>query len=378
MSPAPALTERTRASNHRWARRWLAASAAFALLLAGCGDDEGDQAAEASASTQATVEADGADSPTGQASELAAGDDPAADEEGSGEDAAGDGGPLIGTEAVVVDLGDLLWDLAILDIPVAGNIYGSEFLAEQIVDVDGIEPEVLDRILEAPIVTSDGVDVELIATIEPDVILTTAFFGMFYETPAELDRVSPVVTIDDLTVDWRERSLAVAELAGRTEDMQARIDDAETAIAALSERVAAAGLEGRTVSFVRSVGDGQFTTFARESTPFQVIDAVGLAAPEAIDVEQGPDSPFPFYAAQRFLSLELAPDVEADIVFVGFVPDGGDPADALPGAETLIPALADGRALDVNYFLWALNSVVGVEEIVQDLERAVALLEQRG
>ncbi len=363
-------------------RCWLAGLVAVALLTAGCGDDgedatEGavDPGASASASAPASIAED--DAGPGEAADDATEPDEAGEGAADGE-ASADDGPVIGPDAVVVDLGDLLWDLAILDIPVAGNIYGSDFLAEQIVDVDGIEPEVLDRILEAPIVTSDGVDVELIATIDPDVILTTAFFGMFYETPAELDRVGPVVTIDDLTVDWRERSLAVAELAGRTDEMQARIDATESAIADLAERVAAAGLEGRTVSFVRAVGEGQFTTFARESTPFQVIDAVGLAAPAAIDVDQDSDSPFPFYAAQRFLSLELAPDVEADVVFVGFVPEGADPAAALPGAEALIPALSDGRALDVNYFLWALNSVVGVEEIVEDLERAIALLEERG
>ncbi|MEM9566355.1 MAG: hypothetical protein AAGA93_27290 [Actinomycetota bacterium] len=363
----------------------------MAFVLAGCGGDDdetGEPGASSSGSASPTASASTAEESTdadtapddGDAAEAgeSSTDQEAPDDEGADEAGAGGGDAVIGSDAVIVDLGDLLWDLAILDIPVAGNIYGADFLAEQIVDVEGIEPEVLDRILEAPIVTSDGVDVELIATIDPDVILTTAFFGMFYETPAELDQVSPVVTIDDLTVDWRERSLAVAELAGRTDDMQARIDAADAAVAALADRVAAAGLDGRTVSFVRSIGDGQFTTFARESTPFQVIEAVGLAAPEAIDVEQGDDSPFPFYAAQRFLSLELAPDVEADVVFVGFVPEGGDPAAALPGAESLIPALSDGRALDVNYFLWALNSVVGVEEIVEDLERAVALLEERG
>ncbi|MEM9712236.1 MAG: ABC transporter substrate-binding protein [Actinomycetota bacterium] len=352
-----------------------------ALATAACSDaDDAGDAEEASPTStsagapEASAATEGAPAATEPAPDATQADATQSDDAESSE-AAPSTGAAIGPDDVIVDLSDLLFDLAVLDVAVAGQIYGGEFLEPQLAAIDGLDPGVVEAIVASPILTTDGIDLEQLATIAPDAVTVTGFFTEFFEVSPELERIAPVLVVEDVGVDWREKSLAVGELVGRADDMQAIIDDAEAAIADLRARVEAEGLAGRTVSFLRLAPGGEtFTTFARPSVVLDVIDAVGLASPDAVDVDQGDSSPFPGYAAQRIISAELVSEVEADVVMVGFVPDGAEPVDAVPGAETFVPALIEGRALDVQYFLWALNSVVGVQEIVEDLDRAVDLM----
>lgn len=342
---------------------------AAALVAAACGGTADDTASSlatesADADTASTpADASGADdAPT---------DDDTASADGGGTDA------LIRPDSVVVDLGDNLFDLALYDVVVAANIYGEQYLAPEVGDVNGLPPDVADRLITAPVVGGSDFNVEFIASLEPDVIILSPFAQDFFGADDNLDQIAEVVLVDD-DQPWQDRSRTIAALVGREEEAEERIAAAEQSIQELKQRVADAGLEGTSVVFMRFV-IGQLAVFSQPSLFWQIVDEIGWTFPEAVDVEQPEVSPFPGYAAQLLLSEEFFPGLDADFVFVGNVPPGAEPFSEFPDTYPVEALSAFGtERVDVqSYFLWALNSMIAVEEIVEGLNHAVDVLESQ-
>ena len=99
----------------------------------------------------------------------------------------------------------------------------------------------------------------------------------------------------------------------------------------------------------------------------------GLAIPEAASGLAN-EPVFPDYHAQAFVSPELLGDFDADLlVLAEAVPDDGDNVIAQPTLQGS-RAVNAGAVLRVPYFLWALNSAVGVNQICEDLISGLDLL----
>ncbi|MEM9561940.1 MAG: ABC transporter substrate-binding protein [Actinomycetota bacterium] len=312
----------------------IGGAAAAALVLAGCADD----------------------------SDGARGSDETEPTEGTGQQVDTEPSPT------VVDLADNVFDLAVLGIAPVANIYGGQFLEPVMSHLD-LDPAVRDGILGSGLATVEAsfeLNVEAIAALEPDLILITEQFATSFDESA----LASVREIAEFTVipdrgTWQDRSRAIAVAVGLEGMGEERISAAEEAIEALGALVAARGLEGREVSTLRFALD-QFLSFIPPSLATEIITGAGLTIPQAAAaLEKAP--PFPDYHAQSFVSLELLGDFDADLlVLAEAVPDDGD---------TVIsqPTLSGGRAVSANaiqrvpYFLWALNSAVGVSQICEDL-----------
>ncbi|MEM9652000.1 MAG: ABC transporter substrate-binding protein [Actinomycetota bacterium] len=351
---------------------------AVALLAAACGSDDGSSAAETGSDSASAGASAGTDTDAEGATDTEPGEASAS----SGDSATAEVGPadeaLIGPDTVVVDLGDNLFDLALYDVVVAGNIYGEQYLAPEVPDVNGLSDDVAERLIAAPLVGGADLNVEFIASLEPDVIILSPFAQDFFGTDAGLEQIAEVVLVDD-NQPWQDRSRTIAALVGREEEAEARIAAAEQSIQDLKQRVADAGLEDTSVVFMRFV-IGQFAVFSEPSLFWQIVNEVGWTFPETADTAQPDTSPFPGYAAQLLLSEEFFPGLDADFVFVGNVPPGADPFSEFPDAYPVeqLSVFGTDRVDTPSYFLWALNSMIAVEEIVDGLNRAVDILESQG
>ncbi|MEM9133197.1 MAG: ABC transporter substrate-binding protein [Actinomycetota bacterium] len=351
----------------------VALAFALALTAAACGGDADDSAS--SSDDESVGAASAAESEPG-ADEAAPNSEPAA-EAGDADDDPADR-PLIGPDSVVVDLGDNLFDLALYDVVVAGNIYGEQYLAPEVDDVNGLSPEVAQRLAAAPLIGGADFNAEFIAALEPDLIILSPFAEEFFGTDGTLEQIAEVVVVDD-DQPWQDRSRTIAALVGREEEAELRIAAAEQSIQDLKQRVADAELEGSSVVFMRYV-IGQFAVFSQPSLFWEIVDEIGWTFPETADVQQPDNSPFPGYSAQLLLTEEFVVGLDADFVFVGNVAPGADPFSEFPETypvETL-SAFGTDRVDTPSYFLWALNSMIAVEEIVEGLNHAVDILEAQG
>ncbi|MEL6893738.1 MAG: ABC transporter substrate-binding protein [Actinomycetota bacterium] len=268
----------------------------------------------------------------------------------------------------VVDLSDFLFDLAALDNAPVANIYGSDFLGP-----------VLDRSLltdqqRAAILAGDNaapafeLNVEAVLALDPDLVVTSPSLLAFYPAIDDLRGATEVLVIDD-DIDWRERSRATAAAIGRPDAFEERIADVEASIDQLAVRVESLGLVGTEVSLLRAF-QGEVTAFNPPSIASTIIAEAGLTQPAAQLVDQPDDSIQPDYAAQTVLSSELLGDHQADYAIIANTLDLSSATAELPPdlPIDLIPVLGeDGTNLVTSYFFFGLNSVVGVETIVRDI-----------
>lgn len=335
-------------------RRVAAALMAGALTVAACGDDG------------VAVE----DVVDGSGSEVSAAGE-STPEASSDTSAESSGGPI------VVDLTDSIYDLALLGVAPVGNIYGTDLIAPQLAQLDGVDPGVAAAIVETPDLGTAGgfeINLEAIAARAPDLIIASeTFLGFYRLSMDDLEAIAPVEVIDE-SLDWQDRTRQVAMLVGVGDEADDRIAAVEAELAEIRRRVEAEGLEGTTVSLLRPFG-ATMTFFQARSLAGQMLADVGLTQPEAqlVDVETG----FPAYASQVQFSAELLADHDADAVVVLAEDVSVDPVAAFPSgylaAETPTP-VPDGAVLLVPIFLWAVNSLAGADQIADDLDTLVDLL----
>ncbi|MEM9655873.1 MAG: hypothetical protein AAGA65_27560, partial [Actinomycetota bacterium] len=100
---------------------------------------------------------------------------------------------------------------------------------------------------------------------------------------------------------------------------------------------------------------------------------IGMTQPPAQLVAQPSDSIQPGYAAEvPFSGEQLSEHNAAALVVLNSFDLSSPTAEWPPGyPPELIPVLSDGPSVVGNYFAWALNSVLGVESIISDLNRLV-------
>ncbi|MEM9513968.1 MAG: ABC transporter substrate-binding protein [Actinomycetota bacterium] len=357
--------------------RAIAAALSAAFIVAACGDDADPVADTANDGTVTTTSDDTgavgneADEPTEGTTVEQAPTETTPTNETPVATATSEAGVL--DDQVLVDMTDSVFDFATFGIVPAGNIYGSAFAPVVFDQIENVDQAVVDAILATPDITAGAeLNREALAAAEPDLILLSPTFEAVYNTSQdELEQIAPVQMIDE-EVSWQERTRLVAELAGREDEAEERIEAIDDKLNELEQRVAEADLTGTTVSILRVLGDDVWA-FTQQSTAAMFAERIGFVLPPAQQQNQPEASPFQDYVALIPLSAEEFGDHAGDFVIVAVNAPVDDPSTAFtsPVVAELIPALGQGAAIDVPWFLWALNSIVGVEQMVQDLEAVV-------
>jgi iron complex transport system substrate-binding protein len=359
--------------------RPLAALLAAALVLTACGTD-GEEVAAPSDETANGADTDATPADDGN-EDAEQGQDGSPDAEGDTETTEAAMFPVTITHkhgettiderperVAVVGLRDADAVIALGVTPVATR----EWFGEQ---PDAVWPWAQDELGDADPVVLDPVelDVEVIAGLEPDVIIGVDS-GLTADEYALLSEVAPTVAqpeaFDDFAVPWRDRTLTVARALGEVEQAETLIADIEDQFATAAE--ANAEFDGATALVGLAGADGQAYAYGPEDTRSEVLVQLGFEVPDII-TEQVPDDSF-FVT----LSQERFDELDADaLVWVG----GDVSAFDNVVTEPLYPErVADeGRDLFLPYdplggamsFASVLSLPFLIEELVPELQLAL-------
>ncbi|MEM9036320.1 MAG: hypothetical protein AAGA99_19250 [Actinomycetota bacterium] len=324
------------------------------LALAGCGDS--DDEADDTAADEVTTSV-----PAGPS----AADTTAAPDEDEVED-----------DLVIVDIADFSFDLASLGVTPVANGYGPEFLSGTIDQFPLSEDQQRSILAAENIAPAFVLNVEAVIDLQPDLVLTSTANAAFWADPmAQIDEAIGVVTIDD-SLGWQDRSRAITAAIGREGAYDERIAAAEASIVETAARVEEMGLQGTEVSVLWSFSN-VLSAMVTPSLASTTLEAVGLTQPDAQLVEQPESSIEPDYAAATLIAAENLGAHDADALIVLNTADASSVTAEWPDSypQELISVLTDGPVLAGAYFTWSLNTVVGVEAIVRDIN---LLLDQMG
>lgn len=269
----------------------------------------------------------------------------------------------------IVDLSDSLFEFAALGVAPVGNFYGPELLAGTFDNIDA-DPDIVDAIVGGTNVAPDfALDLEGIAALEPDLVITSDGFAPFFGNGIdEIDAgIAPVVVIST-EGDWQQRTRAVAEAVGLDAEADDRIASIEDELNALRAELEDAGLSGSVVSAVRQgPTPGEVYAFVPPSQVSTVLDDLGLVQPAAQSDAGLAEAVFPPPAAQYRLSEELLLEHDGDTILFGEVAPGDLDAFTSGPLASALSGVQSGNVAGVSYFVWALPTAVGVEEILRDI-----------
>lgn len=222
-------------------------------------------------------------------------------------------------------------------------------------------------------VGSEEIDLEALASLEPDLILVQFHSSDWDEVGTQLESIAPTVYWG-LDTEWKDFAEAIAEAGNLTEgltEQQAAFEEKVTGIQeAYGEIIAATSF----VDVSRGDWNDPGTFYIADIGCSEIArDDIGLDLPEA------PDGQDPLaYAALPFEQLgELS---EYDVITYP-VDGAGEPTEPfVPVVETntwqALPAVTSGRALGV--FCPGNNSYGPVLHYLDSLERALASLPAEG
>ena len=163
---------------------------------------------------------------------------------------------------------------------------------------------------------TDGIDVNAIAALAPDVILG-AYSGLTQEEYDKLSKIAPVVAYPETAYGtaWQDSTRLIGEALGRSEAAEELVQETEQRIA--DEVAEHPSLEGTTFIYGNlepAKGAGVNVYTASDNRP-RFLTSLGMEQAEVVDANTKDDGAFFFE-----WSPERADELEAD-VFVTWVPD---------------------------------------------------------
>ena len=165
---------------------------------------------------------------------------------------------------------------------------------------------------------TDGIDVNAIAALAPDVILG-AYSGLTQEEYDKLSKIAPVVAYPDTPYGtaWQDSTRLIGEALGRSEAAEELVEQTEQTIAdEVAEHPALAGTTFIYGNLEPATGAGVNVYTASDNRP-RFLTSLGMEQAEVVDVNTKDDGSFFFE-----WSPERADELEAD-VFVTWVPEAG-------------------------------------------------------
>ncbi|SDF71965.1 ABC transporter substrate-binding protein [Klenkia brasiliensis] len=305
----------------------IALAVAAGVLLAGCGTDAPAPAAQPEEGTRSVVHALGTTEITGTPERV-----------------------------VVLDSGELDAVTALGVVPVGA--VETEGLLDELAATHGFDADdvaVVGSIAEP--------DLEAVAALQPDLILTNA---VRHEAIHEqLSALAPTVQAAELGAVWQENFLLDAEALGMTERAEEILADYERRV---EEIGAAWGDPGATeVAVLRFMGGDQIRAYARGSFVGSVLEDVGFRWPAALDTTDN----------RVELTAESLDLVTSDVVFwsPGFSDGGAAESASLMAGElwTSLPPVQAGGAHEVDDSRWFLGlGPTGAGLVLDDLAEITA------
>lgn len=250
-------------------------------------------------------------------------------------------------------------NLSALDIPVVGTTrpnIASPMMVEEVIS-------------DAKVVgTESEPNLERVAGLEPDLIVVPSYEGEISNYD-KLSEVAPTVAYEFVNPGWEQMLREQASFVGEKEAAERLIADHKERVAALRERVEAAGRP--TINYLRFYSDSVGVCVGYTET--EIMDETGFRFPEGY----GHDTQNPRCTNE---SLEQLPRLDADVLLVGVDPGGEDLAREYrenPLWQKL-GAVREGNVLEVNTGAWLSQDYLGIQKMLGDLEQALKLVEDGG
>jgi iron complex transport system substrate-binding protein len=212
-------------------------------------------------------------------------------------------------------------------------------------------------------------NLELIATLEPDLILGSKVRQeKIYE---QLSAIAPTVLTETLGAVWQENLTAYADAVGKAGEGEAAIAAFDARAAAISQALGDKASD--TISLVR-ISPARTRMYFKDSFPGVVIAAVGLSRPQTQDRDEFAED----------LTKERIPELAADRIFY-FSPDPNDTEAEANLADWLqdplwlgLDAVKSGNAQRVDDAIWvAAGGVFAANTLLDDIEAAYGLASTR-
>ena len=207
--------------------------------------------------------------------------------------------------------------------------------------------------------TESGVNLELVAALEPDLILGNRMRQE--EIYDQLSAIAPTVLSSELRGDWQVNFDLYAEALGQEAAGDAVMQDYDARVASLSETLGEATQEE--VSVIRFL-PGQIRIYQLDSFSGVVLDQLGFARPENQDVNE--------FALR--VGKESIPEMDGDRIF-HFTYDKGDGEGEAVATEALadplwqsLSAVKEGRVHTVDDAVWnTAGGVIAAELMLDDI-----------
>lgn len=226
----------------------------------------------------------------------------------------------------IVTLGDPAFEnLAALDVEPTAALVQEKMLAEEYM-AEYRDADYMDDRLG---VTGREIDIERVASYEPDLIIAPAWRGYADEkVRGQLEEIAPVLLIDEQSsgADWQTGFTQVAEAVNRTEEAEQKLDEIDELYAAAREKLG--DLEGASYSFGAAMQVGEGISLAASARG--VLHDLGFVAADGIqsEIEESFDAGDTANTT-RSVSPENYGDITGDIVFVNaFSPEAREAVEA--------------------------------------------------
>ncbi|WP_241492253.1 iron-siderophore ABC transporter substrate-binding protein [Microbacterium testaceum] len=258
------------------------------------------------------------------------------------------------TRIAVVSTGQLDVLLALGTVPVAATRAENSGLVPQYLQ-DAFPDEAAPLAAMADIGKRTEPDLEAIAQADPDLILINSTRGT--ELYDALSAIAPTVLTKGNGVNWKSDFLLIADALGQEGEARGILDSLQTDSATFAETHAAGE---PTVSFLQSTGDRT-----------RIMGVPSFAGGIAEDLGLGRPASQQFDDTSQDISAEQIDLADADHVFYAGIGEGTAFIEDAPLWKTL-GAVADGRAVAVDYDPWFTNAGPVAARLVQDeIVRAV-------
>ncbi|MGB3770361.1 MAG: iron-siderophore ABC transporter substrate-binding protein [Rhodococcus sp. (in: high G+C Gram-positive bacteria)] len=132
--------------------------------------------------------------------------------------------------------------------------------------------------------TAEGIDVEKVASVNPDLIVGT-YAGVTQSEYDTLSQLAPTVTqpdgFADFGIPWRDQTTLIGDAVGKPDDAAALIGDLEQNFSAAAD--ANPAFVGKTVLVGALQGPGQFGVYGAQDPKVRFLNELGFVNPPVSD-----------------------------------------------------------------------------------------------
>lgn len=217
-----------------------------------------------------------------------------------------------------------------------------------------------------PLGGPDGVDLEQVAALQPDLILATNHYGL----PDVYERLSAIApTVGYRTgwgeATWQDTARVIGRAVGREAEVEQQIGEVEGYISALAAELP--GLAGKTFSSVYYHDTGQFAVDTNpDGQTAKLLGQLGMVMSPRVVAE----------VVNRSVGAEQMGVIDADLVRLGYATDTLRAELTASPLFQAIPAVRDGRVYESDVFGATAGNNPTMLNVRWQLERERAVLER--